>query len=139
MLYNAIRSLCARAGWKEPNADEKGVYAFNLEGDYSFTLSSPDGERLLARAALLVPGAGQKIAGDTLEEVMRITVARFAKLQSVVALDPESGALEIHAFTSLRDAGMDAHETFLANFLNELSFWQAQPALSAPTALNADT
>ena len=134
MLHSTVRSMCARAGWKEPSADEKGVYAFDLEGDLAFTLSSPDGERLLARSALLVPKAGQEIAEETLAAVLRITAARFTRLKAVTALDPETGELELYAFTGLRDADADTQETFMENFLNELSFWKAQAVLSASTA-----
>ncbi|MCL2029111.1 MAG: CesT family type III secretion system chaperone [Deltaproteobacteria bacterium] len=132
MFHSAVRSICASAGWKEPRADEKGVYAFDLEGDISFTLSSPDGERLLARSVLLAPRAGEEIAGETLAAVMRITAARFAKLKAISSLDPETGRLELYAFIGLRGDDKDARETFIENFLNELSFWKAQPALAAP-------
>ena len=131
MFHSAVRSICVRAGWKEPQADEKGVYAFALEGDLSFTLSSPDGERLMARSALLIPEAGQEIAGETLAAIMRITAARFARLQAVTFLDPETGSLELYAFTDLRGEDISAQETFMEDFLNELSFWKAQPALAA--------
>ena len=134
MFHSAVRSICARAGWKEPRADENGIYAFDLEGDLSFTLSSPDGEYLLARAALLVPEAGQEIAGETLAEAMRIRAARFAKLKAITSLNPETGQLELYAFTSLRGADIDAQESFVEDFLSELSFWKAQPDLTAPMA-----
>jgi hypothetical protein len=137
MLHSAVRSICARAGWKEPRTDERDVYAFDLEGDLAFTLSSPDGERLLARAALLVPKAGQEIAGETLAAVMRVTAARFARLKAVTALDPETGTLELYAFTGLRGGDAGAYETFMEDFLNELSFWKAQPALGVPLAFAA--
>jgi len=137
MLHSAVRFICARAGWKEPDVNEKNAYAFDLAGELSFTLSSPDGERLLARSALLTPKAGQKIAGETLAAVMRITAARFTKLKAVTALDPETEELGLYAFTGLRDVDADTHETFVENFLNELSFWKAQPVLSASTAFTA--
>jgi hypothetical protein len=137
MLHGAVEAICARAGWKEPRADGEGVYAFDLEGGLAFSLSSPDGERLLARAALLAPGAGQEIAGETLAMVMRLTAARFAKLRAVVALNPETGGLELYAFTGLRGGDAGGRETFMEDFLNELSFWKAQPALSASTAFTA--
>ena len=137
MFHSAVRSICARAGWKEPQADERGVYAFDLEGDLSFTLSSPDGECLLARSALLTPADGQEIAGEALAAVMRINAARFARLKPVTALDPETGQLEMYAVTGLRGADADAYATFMENFLNALSFWKAQPALTAPSALVA--
>ena len=131
MFHSAVKSICARAGWKEPQPDEKGAYAFDLDGDLSFTLSSPDGERLLARAALLAPKDGQEIAGETLAAVIRITAARFTKLKAVTALDPETGTLELYAFTGLRGGNVDAQTAFVEDFLNELSFWKAQPDLSA--------
>ena len=131
MFHSAVRSICAGAGWKMPVADEKGVYTFDLEQDISFTLSSPDQERLLACAVLSSPGAGQELAGETLATVMRITAARFARLKAVTALDPETGELRLHAFAPLRGEGADAHETFMENFLNELSFWKAQPVFGA--------
>ena len=134
MFHSAVRSLCARAGWRAPETDERDVYAFDLEGDIAFALSSPDGERLLARAALLTPGAGQEIAGETLTAILRITAARFARLKAVTALDPETGTLELYAFTELRDAAAGALETFMEGFLNELSFWKAQAVLNAPLA-----
>jgi hypothetical protein len=137
MFHSAVRSICARAGWKEPQADEKNVYAFDLEGSLSFTLSSPDGERLLACAALLTPKAGQEITEETLAAVMRTTAARFARLKAVTALDPETGELELYAFTGLRDGNASAYETFMEEFLNELSFWKAQSALSSSTAFIA--
>jgi hypothetical protein len=137
MFHSAVRSICARAGWKEPKTDDSDGYAFDLEGGLAFTLSSPDGERLLARAALLAPEAGQEIAGETLAAVMRITAARFAKLKAVTALDPETGALELYAFTGLRGGDAHAHETFMEDFLNELSFWKAQAVLDAPSAFIA--
>ncbi|MCL1889961.1 MAG: CesT family type III secretion system chaperone [Desulfovibrionaceae bacterium] len=114
-------------------ADGKGVYSFDLEGGLSFSLSSPDGERLLARSTLLAPGAGLEIAGETLATAMRITAARFAKLKAVTALNPETRGLELYAFTSLRDGDAGARETFMEDFLNELSFWKAQPALNSST------
>jgi hypothetical protein len=132
MLHSAVRSICARAGWKEPKADEKGVYAFDLEDDISFTLSSPDGERLLARSALLAPQAGRDIAGETLASVMRITAARFKRLKASVALNPETGVLELYALTDPR--GAETPEEFMEKFLNELSFWKAQPALGVSAA-----
>jgi hypothetical protein len=135
VFHSAVRSLCARAGWKEPQTDARNVYAFDLEGDLAFTLSSPDGERLLARAALLVPGAGREIAEETLAAILRVTAARFARLKAVTALDPETGTLELYAFTGLRGGDADAHETFMEDFLNELSFWKAQPVLGVPPAL----
>ena len=134
MFHSAVQSICSRAGWKKPRADAQGVYAFAMEGGYSFTLSSPDGERLLARSALLVPGERQEIAGETLAAVMRVTTARFAKLKAVTALDPETGELELYAFAGLRGHDAGTHETFMEDFLNELSFWKAQPPLSAQTA-----
>ena len=137
MLHSAVRSICSRAGWKEPQADEKGVYAFALEGGLSFTLSSPDGERLLARSALLIPKAGQEITRETLTAVMRITAARFARLKAVTALNPETGELELYAFAGLGNADAGAQEIFMKDFLNELSFWKAQPALAATTAFTA--
>jgi hypothetical protein len=137
MFHSAVRSICARAGWKEPQTDERDVYAFDLEGDLAFTLSSPDGERLLARAALLVPGAGQEIAEETLTAILRITAARFARLKAVTALDPETGTLELYAFTGLRGGDANAHEAFMEGFLNELSFWKAQPVLGARSAFVA--
>jgi hypothetical protein len=137
MFHSAVRSICVRAGWKEPRMDGKGSYTFVLEGDIAFTLSSPDGERLLARAALLVPGAGQETAGETLAAIMRITAARFAKLKAVTALDPETGILELYALTNLRGGDANAHEAFMEDFLNELSFWKAQPVLSDPSAFAA--
>jgi len=137
MLDSAVNSICVRAGWKEPYANEEGVYAFDLEGNLSFTLSSPDGERLLARSALLSPQAGLEIAGETLAAVMHIFAARFPRLIAVPALDPVSGELELYAFFSLREAEADAPAIFVESFLNELSFWKAQPALSAPAAFTA--
>jgi hypothetical protein len=137
MFHSAVRSICVRAGWKEPPADASDVYAFDLEGDLAFTLASPDGDRLLARAALLVPGAGQEIAGETLAAILRVTAARFARLKAVTALDPATGTLELYAFTGLRDGDAGARATFMEDFLNELSFWKAQPALGAPSALVA--
>ena len=137
MFHSVVRSICARAGWKEPLADDKGIYSFALEGDLSFTLSSPDGECLLARAALLVPDAGQEIAGETLADVMRITAARFAKLNAISSLDPETGQLELYAFTALRGGDIGAQESFMEDFLSDLSFWKLQPALSDQMALIA--
>ena len=137
MLRSAVQSICLHAGWKEPPVNGTGCYPFDLEGGLSFALSSPDGERLLARAALLVPEAGQEITGETLAAVMRITAARFAKLKAVTALNPETGELELYAFTGLRDGNADTREAFMENFLNELSFWKAQPALRASTAFIA--
>ena len=137
MLRSAVQSICSRAGWKEPPVDDKGLYAFDLEGGLSFSLSSPDGERLLARSTLLSPEAGQEIAGETLATIMRIIGARFAKLKAVTALNPETGALEIYAFTGLRDGDAGAQETFMEDFLNEVSFWKAQPALNSPLAFTA--
>ena len=137
MFHNVVRSICARAGWKEPGANEKGVYAFDLEGDLSFTLSSPDGDRLLARSVLLAPRAEQEIAVETLAAVMRITAARFSKLKAVTAIDPKTGKLELYAFAGLRDANADTQNVFMEDFLNELSFWRAQPALTAPTTFTA--
>jgi hypothetical protein len=132
VLHDAVRSICARTGWKEPQADDQGVYAFSLEGDLSFTLSSPDGERLLARSTLLAPKAGQEIAVDTAAAVMHIAAARFARLKAVTALEPETGKLELYALTNLRGEDESAQAAFMENFLNELSFWKVQPALSAP-------
>ena len=137
MLRNAVQSICSRAGWKEPSADGKGAYSFDLEGGLTFSLSSPDGERLLARSALLAPKAGLEIAGETLVTVMNITAARYAKFKAVTALNPETGALELYAFTGLRDGDDGAWETFMEDFLNELSFWKAQPALLSATAFIA--
>jgi hypothetical protein len=134
MFHSAVRSICVRAGWKEPRTDERGVYSFDLEGDLAFTLSSPDGERLLARAALLVPGAGQEIAGETLAAILRVAAARFARLKSVAALDPATGTLELYAFTGLRGGDEGASAAFMEDFLNDLSFWKAQPVLGAPSA-----
>ena len=134
MFHNAVQSICSRAGWKKPRVNAEGVYSFDMEGGYSFTLSSPDGERLLARSALLVPGERQEIAGETLAAVMRITTARFAKLKAVTALEPGTGALELYAFTGLRGNDTGTQETFMEDFLNELSFWKAQPLLDAQTA-----
>ncbi|MDR0466501.1 MAG: hypothetical protein LBH94_03995, partial [Deltaproteobacteria bacterium] len=76
--------------------------------------------------------AGQDIADETLAAIMRITAARFARLKATTALNPESGELELYAFTGLR--GNDAQETFVEDFLNELSFWKAQPVLKASAA-----
>lgn len=137
MFHSAVRSICARAGWKEPEADEREVYAFTLEGDLSFTLSSPDGERLMVRSALLTPGAGQEIAEETLAAIMRITAARFTRLKAVTGLDPETKALELYALADLRCPDSGAHEAFMEGFLNELSFWKAQPALISSTAFTA--
>ena len=137
MLHNAVRSICARSGWKEPRADERGIYAFSLEGDISVTLSSPDGERLLARSPLLTPQAGQEIADETLAAAMRIAAARFAKLKAVTCLDPETGKLELYAFIGLRGEDANAQAVFVESFLNELSFWKAQPALRSPAAFVA--
>jgi hypothetical protein len=137
MLQSAIQSVCSRAGWKEPPADGNGFYAFHLEGGLSFTLSSPDGERLLARSTLLAPEAGGDIAGETLAAIMRITAARFARLKAVTALNPETGELELYAFTGLRGNEAGARETFVEDFLNELSFWKAQSVQSASTAFIA--
>jgi hypothetical protein len=137
MLHNAVRSICARAGWKERPPDEKGNYPFALEGGIFFTLSSPDGDRLLACSPLLVPEAGQEIAGETLAAVMRITAARFSRLNAVTSLDPESGRLELYAATSLRGGDAGVLEIFMEGFLNELSFWKAQPALTDRAAFIA--
>ena len=131
MLDKAVQVVCARAGWRVPPADDKKGYSFSLEGGISFSLSSPDCDRLLARSTLLAPAAGQELSADTLEAVMRITPARFARLAAVTSLDPESGALELHAFAP---GNMTEEEQgdFVEDFLNELAFWKAQPVLRGP-------
>jgi hypothetical protein len=138
MFHQAVRSICSSAGWKEPQADENGVYAFTLEGDMAFTLASPDGERLLARAVLLDPqseangSAGQEVAADTLKAVMRITAARFAELKAVPALNQKTQELEIYDSIPLRPDGNAnaAHIEFVEGFLNDLAFWKAQPVFN---------
>ena len=123
-----IQSICARAGWKTPAPDAKGLYAFELEDNISFSLASPDGERLLARAALLTTEEGKEISRDTLESILRIVPARFSRLRAVPYLE-EEGGLALHAFTPLRGLENDKAWEFLEGFLNELAFWKAQPAL----------
>ncbi|MDR2488964.1 MAG: hypothetical protein LBD42_05690 [Desulfovibrio sp.] len=130
MLRGTVHSICSRAGWREPAADELGAYAFNLEGDLAFSLSSPDGERLLARALLLAPEPGEAIPAETLEVVARITAARFARLRAVPSLSPETGCLELHAFTGLRGSDDEEKMEFVETFCNDLAFWKAQPTLA---------
>ncbi|MDR2503645.1 MAG: CesT family type III secretion system chaperone [Deltaproteobacteria bacterium] len=131
MFKNAVHSICAAAGWKEPQADGQGRYAFSLEGGLDFTLSSPDGMRLLALAPLLVADDGLDIPIETLEEVLLTASARFARMRSVLSLEEDTGRLTLHAFFALRDAGDKKPVEFMEAFLNDLAFWKAQPALSA--------
>ena len=133
MLNSTLQRICSRAGWRCPLPDEQGVYHFSLEGDLDFTLSSPDGERLLARAMLLAPTEGQSLSADSLEAVMRITVARFARLRAVTSLDPDSGVLELYAFAP-RNTSEEEQGDFVEGFLNELAFWKAQPVLRTATS-----
>ena len=133
MLSKITQAVCAGAGWKRPEPDARGRYSFELEGNLAFSLASPDGERLLARAALLAPEEGKEISRDILDAALRIVPARFSKLRAVLYLD-EEGELALHAFTPLR--GLEAAQAweFLEGFLNELAFWKAQPALRSAFA-----
>jgi hypothetical protein len=135
MLKNIMRALCSDAGWQVPQADEHGRYAFFLEGDLRFTLSSPDGERLLAHAILLAPEPGPQgpaISPEILASVMTITAGRFSRLRAVTALDPETGSLVLYRLISLKDNGQDDIKDFVESFLNELAFWKAQPLVTSP-------
>jgi hypothetical protein len=130
VLQDAVRSICAQAGWREPAEDEAGAYSFVLEGDLAFSLSSPDAERLLARAPLIVPAPGEGIADEILEAVVRVTAARFSRLRAVPSLDPATGRLELHVFARLRELNDKEKKDFVEAFCNELAFWKAQPALA---------
>ncbi|MDR1946216.1 MAG: CesT family type III secretion system chaperone [Desulfovibrio sp.] len=133
MLQESVRAICAAAGWRIPPADESGAYAFSLEGGPDFTLSSPDGARLLAYTVLLpAPEAGREIDPDTLATVMSITAGKFAALRAVPALEPDNGNLALYRFASMKDEGPERLITFMETFLNEAAFWKAQLLAAAP-------
>jgi hypothetical protein len=129
MLQEAVRALCLAAGWDEPGDDAGGEYAFHLEGGLDFTLSSPDGARLLVSSVLLAPAAGREISQKAIEDVLTIAAGRFSRLRAIPALEPERDEIVLYDFMPLKN--QDRTQDFVERFLNELAFWKAQPLLSA--------
>ncbi|MDR2051355.1 MAG: CesT family type III secretion system chaperone [Deltaproteobacteria bacterium] len=130
LLQESVRAVCEAAGWRVPPADEEGRYAFSLENGLNFTLSSPDGSRLLAYAVLLAPAKGREIGAELVASVLSATTGRFSRLRAVPTLEPLTGALAIYAFTDLRGVDAERAESFVEGFLNDLAFWKAQPWLT---------
>jgi hypothetical protein len=131
MLLETVRAVCGAAGWSIPPADAEGRYFFSLEGGLDFSLSSPDGDRLLAHAVLAVPTEDRGLPDDLAAFVLSATAGRFARMRAVPALDPRTGALVLYRFTDLKEKDRVALKKFVEAFLNDLAFWKAQPALAA--------
>jgi hypothetical protein len=129
MLRETVRALCLAAGWDEPEDAAGGEYAFHLEGELDFTLSSPDGARLLVSSVLLAPTVGQEISQKAIEDVLTIAAGRFSRLRAIPALEPERNEIVLYDFMPLKN--QDRIQEFVERFLNELAFWKAQPLLSA--------
>ncbi|MDR3073987.1 MAG: CesT family type III secretion system chaperone [Deltaproteobacteria bacterium] len=133
MVHETVAAVCAAAGWKIPQADAGGRYAFSLEGadGLAFTLSSPDGDRLLAHSILLAPEEGRNIDDEIPAFVLGVTSARFSRLRAVPALDLASGALELYSFAEMKEKDVEKLKSFMESFLNDLAFWKAQLRLTA--------
>jgi hypothetical protein len=131
MLSQIVRAVCDMAGWSMPRADAGGRYALSLEGGLDFTLSSPDGDRLLIHAVLASPKDERGIPADVVSFVLSAAAGRFSRLLAVPALDPHTGTLVLYRFLKMKGQDAEALHHFVETFLNELAFWKAQPRLTA--------
>ena len=135
VLNNLVDALASRAGWKRPRQDKDGAYCFRLENGLDFAVFSPDGRAAVLRAEV----ADVPASGPDREEMLRAAARRQAGVcrvrASVAALEKPGQSLlksvrgpgdrlVLYRMAEL-DAGQEAFDAAVRDFLNDLVWWKA--------------
>ena len=135
VLNNLVDALASRAGWKRPRQDKDGAYCFRLENGLDFAVFSPDGRAAVLRAEV----ADVPASGPDREEMLRAAARRQAGVcrvrASVAALEKPGQSLlksvsgpgdrlVLYRMAEL-DAGQEAFDATVRDFLNDLVWWKA--------------
>lgn len=132
ILQELTDILCDKAGWAHKNAekdcDAEGALHFELEGDLSFEILSPNRKMLVLRGVMCATPAGDSEKDELCKRIAKLNVASMTKRRSVPAL--HEGKIELQRSLSLDNIHASMLETqFLQavkEFLNDLAWWQKQ-------------
>lgn len=131
MLHDAIRILCAAAGWKLPPAPEDGVYSFALEKDLEVRVFSPDGKDLFFQSVIANFSENTLQEDKELGRLLSISAVRARAFRSVLAMDENDRLILFDCFP-FNKYDTDSLPLNMENFLNELEFWRAQVTKAYP-------
>ena len=126
-LDRAASAIAEAAGWKRPRADERGVYAFSLQGDLDMCLFSPDGGNtvVLCSTVQVLP-EDERMREELLLAQAQRAVAACMERKTTLAL--EENTLILHQVFRGKETAIEDIPGIAESFLNDLDWWRKQAA-----------
>ncbi|MDR3175504.1 MAG: molecular chaperone Tir [Desulfovibrio sp.] len=126
-LDSAASAVAAAAGWKRPEADERGIYGFSLRGDLDMRMFSPDGGGTVVFCSAVQTLPEEERARDELLLAQaRRAVAACRERESTLAL--EGNTLVLQRVVRDKETALEELPGIAECFLNDLDWWRKQAA-----------
>ncbi len=126
-LDNAASAIADAAGWKQPKADQDGVYGFSLQGDLDMRMLSPDGgNTVIFYAAVQALPEEERARDDLLLAHAQRAMAAGKERKTTLAL--EGDTLVLQRVVQGRETALEELPGIAEGFLNDLGWWRKQAA-----------
>lgn len=126
-LDSSASAIAEAAGWKKPVADERGGYAFSLQGDLDMRLFSPDGGNTVIFVAVVqVLPEDERSQDELLLAHAQRAVAACKERGTTLAIEGDS--LVLQRVIPGREALLKDMPRIAEGFLNDLGWWRKQAA-----------